>query len=519
MSSYYPPIESEPLFNSLLYEQANNPLSAYSLMRFALKNAVNIFSNNNTFLLQLNLPNGFNVSTLAYVDNNGNGYFQNIYVNNQNVNTIYAPINSPIFTGIPQAPTPILNTNTNQIATCLYVYQAIQALVNGAPVNLSLLNELGNAINNDPQFGTDVLNYIATKQNIINASNLLNAAYIGNGDITNTILSYLKNVTSDIQGQFNSIDTILTGVTYTNNSNTFTYPITISKSSLYITDNSNSTPYFGNIYYYSNSLIISNAAGYNNLNATMNFRFYTPSGSYVDSLIINNAGLTSNIISNSVTVNANGNLYLLGNLNVNSTIITPTNLSFLNNLTQNIQTFINNTINQLNAIANTLTNISYNSIINTTFISGYTAFYESTINNNLSVGSTIACNNVVTNNIVNNGNLQTTNININGTATLNGRQITYVPIVWLYIANMTIPIMKSIKNIASYNGLNLLTLIINASNTFTYMMNANSQIIFYDTSNNQISNVSNTTSYFAYNTYSSTKTIYQIQIIQNGLIL
>jgi hypothetical protein len=84
---------------------------------------------------------------------------------------------------------------------------------------------------------------------------------------------------------------------------------------------------------------------------------------------------------------------------------------------------------------------------------------------------------------------------------------------------MTIPIMKSIKNIASYNGLNLLTLITNASNTFTYMMNANSQIIFYDASNNQISNVSNTTSDFAYKTYSSTKTIYQIQIIQNGLIL
>lgn len=58
-----------------------------------------------------------------------------------------APIDSPVFTGTPEAPTPTdLTTDTDQIATTAFVQAVVDLLVDGAPENLNTLKELAEAL-------------------------------------------------------------------------------------------------------------------------------------------------------------------------------------------------------------------------------------------------------------------------------------------------------------------------------------------------------------------------------------
>ncbi|HBA8162948.1 TPA: phage tail protein, partial [Escherichia coli] len=80
----------------------------------------------------------------------------------------YAPKASPTFTGTPKAPTPAAGNNTTQIATTAFVKSAIAAVVGSAPGALDTLNELAEALGNDPNFATTVLNALAAKQPLDN---------------------------------------------------------------------------------------------------------------------------------------------------------------------------------------------------------------------------------------------------------------------------------------------------------------------------------------------------------------
>jgi predicted acyltransferase (DUF342 family) len=77
---------------------------------------------------------------------------------------------SPIFTGIPLAPTPNTGTNTSQIATTAYVRGEIYNLVGSAPETLNTLQELAAAINSDASFASTVSSQLATKASITNPS-------------------------------------------------------------------------------------------------------------------------------------------------------------------------------------------------------------------------------------------------------------------------------------------------------------------------------------------------------------
>lgn len=85
------------------------------------------------------------------------------------VNGIYAPLNSPTFTGIPSVPTATGGTNTNQIASTSFVRTEISNLVSSAPSALDTLNELATALGNDPNFATTVTNSLANKANLSGA--------------------------------------------------------------------------------------------------------------------------------------------------------------------------------------------------------------------------------------------------------------------------------------------------------------------------------------------------------------
>lgn len=75
-----------------------------------------------------------------------------------------APLESPTLTGAPKAPTAAQTDNSTQIATTAFVKAAITALINNSPAALDTLQELANALGNDANFSTTVLNALAGKQ-------------------------------------------------------------------------------------------------------------------------------------------------------------------------------------------------------------------------------------------------------------------------------------------------------------------------------------------------------------------
>ncbi|WP_257627187.1 tail fiber protein, partial [Enterobacter roggenkampii] len=75
-----------------------------------------------------------------------------------------APLVSPALTGTPKAPTAAQTDNSTQIATTAFVKAAITALINNSPAALDTLQELANALGNDANFSTTVLNALAGKQ-------------------------------------------------------------------------------------------------------------------------------------------------------------------------------------------------------------------------------------------------------------------------------------------------------------------------------------------------------------------
>ena len=81
-----------------------------------------------------------------------------------NALALKAPLASPSLTGVPTAPTAAQGTNNTQIATTAYVRAAISALVGSSPEALDTLNELAEALGNDPNFATTMTNALAGKQ-------------------------------------------------------------------------------------------------------------------------------------------------------------------------------------------------------------------------------------------------------------------------------------------------------------------------------------------------------------------
>ncbi|KSB21710.1 prophage tail fiber N-terminal domain-containing protein [Salmonella enterica] len=75
-----------------------------------------------------------------------------------------APLDSPALTGTPTAPTPETAAAGIEIATAAFVAAKVAQLVGSAPETLDTLKELADALGNDPNFATIVLNKLAGKQ-------------------------------------------------------------------------------------------------------------------------------------------------------------------------------------------------------------------------------------------------------------------------------------------------------------------------------------------------------------------
>ncbi len=75
-----------------------------------------------------------------------------------------ADLSSPAFTDKPTTPTAAEGDKSQQIANTEFVMRAIAALVGSSPEALDTLNELAQALGNDPNFATTVTNALAGKQ-------------------------------------------------------------------------------------------------------------------------------------------------------------------------------------------------------------------------------------------------------------------------------------------------------------------------------------------------------------------
>ncbi len=82
----------------------------------------------------------------------------------KDLTNLKAPLDSPELTGTPTTPTPPLTINNQQIVNAEFVHAAVAALVGSSPEALDTLAELANALNNDPNFATTVLNALSGKQ-------------------------------------------------------------------------------------------------------------------------------------------------------------------------------------------------------------------------------------------------------------------------------------------------------------------------------------------------------------------
>lgn len=75
----------------------------------------------------------------------------------------YAPKDSPALTGTPTAPTASPGTNTTQLATTAFVAAALAALAGSAPELLDTLEEIADALGDDPNFAATITGLIAAK--------------------------------------------------------------------------------------------------------------------------------------------------------------------------------------------------------------------------------------------------------------------------------------------------------------------------------------------------------------------
>ncbi|EPV1976027.1 phage tail protein [Escherichia coli] len=82
------------------------------------------------------------------------------------IGEIYAPINSPSFTGTPSVPTADQSEIDFRIANTAFVAQAIANLNGGAPAALNTLKKLALAINNDASFYSTVNNALGQKADL-----------------------------------------------------------------------------------------------------------------------------------------------------------------------------------------------------------------------------------------------------------------------------------------------------------------------------------------------------------------
>lgn len=102
---------------------------------------------------------GSNPETLA--DNGIKDAYTKTQVND--LLQVKAPLDSPVLTGTPKAPTAPLTSNSQQLANTAFVQALVASLISGAPGALDTLKELADALGGDPNFANTIINALSRK--------------------------------------------------------------------------------------------------------------------------------------------------------------------------------------------------------------------------------------------------------------------------------------------------------------------------------------------------------------------
>lgn len=130
--------------------------------------------------------------------------------------------NSPVFSGTPTVPTANSGTNTNQIASTAFVRTEISNLIDSAPSTLDTLNELAQALGDDPNFATTISNSLANKVSksgdtmtgALNAPSGLFTNYLSLSGIPVSVSGHY-HISNDITNFDSSVSGLLPSVTGT----------------------------------------------------------------------------------------------------------------------------------------------------------------------------------------------------------------------------------------------------------------------------------------------------------------
>jgi hypothetical protein len=231
------------------------------------------------------------------------------------------------FVSSPIVPTCSANDNSTKVATTAYCDSAISTLINGAPSSLNSLNELATALGNDSNYSTTITTALSGKasltNNTFNGNQIYNTGTVtfNNGLSSNTITlngedldSRLDTDEANIASNTTSIGTLNTTV-------------------------SGHTTSIGTL----NTTVSGHTTSINSLNAKTNVISYDGAS---DTLSINakldiikDIGGDANIYLGDAV--GNDLIYLRGTIVANSCNITPTELSQIDGISQNIETALN----------------------------------------------------------------------------------------------------------------------------------------------------------------------------------
>lgn len=96
----------------------------------------------------------------------------------------YAPLESPVFTGAPEADTPVVSTDGKRLATTAFVHRVKEALIDGAATNMNTLKKIAAALNNNPDYYQTVNTLLSNK---LNKTDITITGSSGNGITIGTI--------------------------------------------------------------------------------------------------------------------------------------------------------------------------------------------------------------------------------------------------------------------------------------------------------------------------------------------
>ena len=197
----------------------NNPIVTQNNLYSLVNVTSDIQSQFNTKVNSYNsVLNGIPTTTEPLINDNSNQIattnYVNLKLNDTNNNLVnYAPLNSPIFQGIATVPTPEQdNTNLTQITNKSFVQSSIANLLSTSAELLNALIQLKNALGNDDNFSTTILNLISLKadsnNSLLTGLSTLNNFYSSDGSINNNMnisnnLAIANNI--NISGNINNL--------------------------------------------------------------------------------------------------------------------------------------------------------------------------------------------------------------------------------------------------------------------------------------------------------------------------